>query len=56
MLLGGGNRKYAINTLNREGKKQLRFIGGKNVNEIISSAARKKSIQKNTTIKRRKKQ
>jgi len=45
-LLGGGNRKYAIWTLNREGKKQLRFIGGENVNVIISSTVRKKRVYK----------
>ena len=45
-LLGGGNRKYAIWTLNREGKNQLRFIGGENVNVIISSTVRKKRIYK----------
>ena len=28
-LLGGGNRKYAIHSLNREGKKQHRLIDGK---------------------------
>jgi hypothetical protein len=41
-LVGKGNRKYAIFTLNREGKKQLRLINGKNTNVIISSTARKK--------------
>ena len=45
-LLGGGNRKYAIYTLNREGKNQLRFIGGKNVNVVISSTVRKKRVYK----------
>ena len=45
-LLGTGNRKYAIHSLNREGKKQLRFIDGKNVNVVISSAARKKRVYK----------
>ena len=44
-LLGGkGNRKYAIYVLNREGKKQLRLIDGKNVNVIISSTVRKKRV------------
>ena len=44
-LLGGkGNRKYAIYTLNREGKKQLRLIDGKSVNVIISSTIRKKRV------------
>src|SRR5215469_1179710 len=41
-LLGKGNRKYAIYALNREGKKQLRYIGGKNVNVVISSTTRRK--------------
>ena len=41
-LLGKGNRKYEIYALNREGKKQLRFLGGKNVNVEISSKVRKK--------------
>jgi len=45
-LLGGGNRKYAIYALNREGKKQLRFIGGENVNVVISSTVRKKRVYK----------
>src|SRR5215469_4144823 len=43
-LLGKGNRKYAIYCLNREGKKQLRFIDGKNVNVEISSIKRKKRV------------
>ncbi|MCL2833797.1 MAG: transposase [Treponema sp.] len=43
-LLGGGNRKYAIHSLNREGKKQLRFINGKKFNLVISSATRKKRV------------
>jgi len=43
-LVGKGNRKYAIYTLNREGKKQLRFIGGKNVNVVITSSRRKKRV------------
>jgi transposase InsO family protein len=43
-LMGGGNRKYAIVTLNREGKKQLRLIGGTYVNIAISSTIRKKRI------------
>jgi len=34
-LIGKGSRKYAIFILNREGKKQLRFIDGKNVNDVI---------------------
>ena len=41
-LLDRGNRKYAIFILNREGKKQLRLIDGKNVNVVISSTVRKK--------------
>jgi hypothetical protein len=45
-LLGGGNRKYAIFTLNREGKKQLRLIGGKYVNVEISNKTRKKRTYK----------
>ena len=45
-LLGGGNRKYAIYALNREGKKQLRFIDGENVNVVISSTVRKKRVYK----------
>jgi len=45
-LLGGGNRKYAIFSLNREGKKQLRVIDGKYVNVEISSKARRKRYYK----------
>jgi hypothetical protein len=45
-LLGGGNRKYAIFSLNREGKKQLRVIDGKYVNVEISSTIRRKRIYK----------
>ena len=45
-LLGKGNRKYAIFILNREGKKQLRFIGGKNVNVVITGDRRRKRIYK----------
>ncbi len=45
-LLGGGNRKYAIFSLNREGKKQLRLIDGKYVNVEISSKARRKRTYK----------
>jgi hypothetical protein len=41
-LLGGGNRKYAIFTLNREGKKKLRLINGKYVNVEISTKVRRK--------------
>jgi tRNA A37 threonylcarbamoyladenosine dehydratase len=43
-LLGGGNRKYAIFALNREGKKQLRLIDGENVNVIVTSRARRKRV------------
>jgi len=45
-LLGKGNRKYEIYALNREGKKQLRLLGGKYVNVIISSNHRKKRVYK----------
>ena len=45
-LLGKGNRKYEIFALNREGKKQLRFIGGENTNIEISSRVRKKRVYK----------
>jgi hypothetical protein len=45
-LLGGGNRKYAIVTLNQEGKKPLRFIDGKYVNVEITSKTRKKRAYK----------
>jgi len=45
-LLGKGNRKYAIFILNREGKKQLRFIGGKNVNVVITGNCRRKRVYK----------
>jgi len=45
-LVGGGNRKYAIYILNREGKKQLRFIGGKKVNLLITSNHRRKRVYK----------
>ena len=45
-LLGKGNRKYAIFILNREGKKQLRFIGGKNVNVVITGNHRRKRVYK----------
>lgn len=44
MLLGGGNRKYAIFTLNRAGKKQLRFINGKYVNVEITGTVRNKRV------------
>jgi transposase InsO family protein len=43
-LLGKGNRKYAIYTLNREGKKQLRIVKGKYVNVEISSTVRRKRV------------
>ena len=45
-LIGKGNRKYAIFILNREGKKQLRFIGGKNVNMITTGNYRRKRVYK----------
>jgi len=45
-LLGKGSRKYAIFILNKEGKKQLRFIDGKNVNVIITGKHRKKRVYK----------
>jgi len=45
-LLGKGNRKYAIFILNREGKKQLRFIGGKNVNVVTTGNHRRKRVYK----------
>ena len=45
-LLGKGNRKYEIYALNREGKKQLRLLGGKYVNVTISSTHRKKGFTK----------
>jgi hypothetical protein len=43
-LLGKGNRKYAIFTLNREGKKQLHLLDGKYVNVKISSPVRRKRV------------
>jgi hypothetical protein len=46
LKLAGGNRKYAIFKLNREGKKQLRRINGTYVNIEISSKARKKRVYK----------
>ena len=45
-LLGKGNRKYAIYTLNREGKKQLRLIDSKYVNVKITSTVRRKRVYK----------
>ena len=46
-LLGKGNRKYAILTLNREGKKQLRLIDGSYVNVKITGTPRgKREYQK----------
>ena len=46
-LAGKGNRKYTIFIFNREGKKQLRFIGGKNVNvEITGNHRRKRAYKK----------
>jgi transposase InsO family protein len=41
-LLGKGNRKYAIFTLNREGKKQLRLFNKEYVNVEITGTPRKK--------------
>jgi transposase InsO family protein len=46
LTLVGGNRKYAIVTLNREGKKHLRLIDGKSVNIEITSKDRKKRVYK----------
>jgi len=43
-LLGGGNRKYAIFSLNREGKKQLRVVDGKYVNVEITNKVRRKRV------------
>ena len=43
---GKGNRKYTIFIFNREGKKQLRFIGGKNVNVEITGNRREKKVCK----------
>jgi hypothetical protein len=45
-LLGKGNRKYEIYALNREGKKQLRLVDGKNAIVEISSVKRKKRAYK----------
>ena len=45
-LIGKGNRKYAIFILNMEGKKQFRFIGGKNVNVVITGNHRRKRVYK----------
>ena len=51
-LIGKGNRKYAIFILNREGKKQLRFVEGKNVNVVITGNRRRKRVYKNITMTR----
>ena len=45
-LLGLVNRKHAIYTLNRYGKKQLRFINGKSVNVVITNTIHKKRVYK----------
>jgi hypothetical protein len=45
-LLGGGNRKYAIFSLNREGKKQICLINGKYVNVEVSNKTRRKRTYK----------
>ena len=45
-LVGKGNRKYAIFILNREGKKQLRLVGGKYANVEITSSPRRKRVYK----------
>jgi hypothetical protein len=45
-LTGGGNRKYAVYALNREGKKRLRFVNGKNVNAEITGNRREKRVCK----------
>jgi len=46
LALAGGNRKYAIYRLNREGKRQLRQIGGEYVNVEITARVRKKRVYK----------
>jgi hypothetical protein len=43
-LPGKGSRKYAVFTLNREGKKQFRLVDGKYVNIEISSNVRRKRV------------
>jgi len=45
-LFGKGNRKYAIFILSREGKKQLRFVGRRNVNVVITGNHRRKRVYK----------
>ncbi|MCL2721420.1 MAG: hypothetical protein FWD47_08795 [Treponema sp.] len=45
-LIGNNNRKHAIYTLDREGKKQLRLIDKKYVNVEITSATSKKRVYK----------
>ena len=42
LLLGKGNRKYAIFIPNREGKQQLRLINNTYVNVKITSTPRRK--------------
>jgi transposase InsO family protein len=42
--LVGGNRKYAIFKLGREGKQQLRLIDGRYVNVRVSSGTRRKRV------------
>jgi hypothetical protein len=44
LALVGGNRKYAICTLGREGKQQLRLIDGGYVNLRVSSGNRRKRV------------
>jgi hypothetical protein len=46
LALAGGNRKYAIYRLNREGKRQLRWVDGEYVNVEISGRTRKKRVYK----------
>jgi hypothetical protein len=41
-LPGGGSRKHAVFTLNREGKKQPRLIGGKYANAEVPAKTRRK--------------
>jgi len=51
-LVGKGKGKYAIFILNREGKKQLRLLGGKYVNAEITSSHAGKGCTKNTTMRK----
>jgi hypothetical protein len=44
LVLVGGNRKYAIFKLGREGKQQLRLIDGRYVNVRVSSGNRRKRV------------